>query len=113
MVVKVGPPSCRWLRKEDLRLLGIESIITGGLTVVVYALLLVSIYRVFQIGADVGEMKELLKDIKNNMASSAFPTATTVASRPESPEALVRAVHSASYQQIDEAIADTVEQKRA
>jgi hypothetical protein len=113
MVVKVGPPSCRWFRKEDLRLLGIESIITGGLTVVVYALLLVSIYRVFQIGADVGEMKELLKDIKNNMASSGLPTATTVASRPESPEALVRAVHSASYQQIDEVIADTVEQKRA
>jgi hypothetical protein len=93
-------------------LLAIESIITGGLTVVLYALVLVSIYRVYQIGADVGEMKELLKDIKNNTASAKLP-ASTVASRPESPEALVRAVHSASYQQLDDAIADPVEQKPA
>jgi hypothetical protein len=96
-----------------LRLLGIESIITGGLTVVIYALVVVSIYRVFQIGSDVGEMKELLKDIKNNTASSALPAGSTVASRPESAEALVRAVHAASYQQIDEAIADTVDHKPA
>ena len=67
-LLKSGGVTCRWLRKEDLRLLGIESIITGGLTVIVYALVLVSIYRVFQIGTDVGEMKELLKDIKNNTA---------------------------------------------
>jgi hypothetical protein len=111
--VKVGAHSCRWLRKEDLRLLGVESIITGGLTVVVYALVLVSIYRVFQIGTDVTEMKELLKDIKNNTAPSSQPMSATVASRPESPEALVRAVHSASYEQIDDAIADTVAQKPA
>lgn len=91
-------------------MLGIESIITGGLTVIIYALVLVSIYRVFQIGADVGEMKELLKDIKNNTAPAILPMAS-VASRPESPEALVRAVHSASYEQIDDAIADTVSQK--
>ncbi len=111
--VKVAPRPCRWLGKEDLRLLAFESIITGGLTVIIYALVLVSIYRVFQIGTDVGEMKELLKDIKNNTAAAGLPAAATVASRPESPEALVRAVHAASYEQIDDAIAETVSHKPA
>lgn len=94
-------------------MLGFESIISGGLTVVVYALILVSIYRVFQIGTEVGEIKELLKDIKNNTAGAEAHTAPAASSRPESPEALVRAVHAASYEQIDAAIAQPAPQERA
>jgi hypothetical protein len=111
--VKVGPQTSRWLRKEDLHLLGFESIITGGLTVIVYALVLVSIYRVFQLGTEIGEIKELLKDIKNNTAPATSPTGLTAVSHPESAEALVRAVHASLYSQIDDAIADPVSRQQA
>jgi hypothetical protein len=94
-------------------LAGIESIISGGLMVIVYTLILVAIYRVFQIGADVGEIKGLLKDIKRNTDPAESQTALRAVSRPESPEALVRAVHAASYQDLDAAIADTAPQKPA
>ena len=94
-------------------MLGFESIITGALTVIVYALVLVSIYRVFQLGTEVGEIKELLKDIKNNTAPAGVPMGLTASSLPESPEALVRAVHASSYSQIDDAIADPVSQRQA
>jgi hypothetical protein len=80
---------------------GFESFIGGGLTVIVYTLILVSIYRVFQIGTEVSEIKELLKDIKRNTASGESQRSLThVSSPPESAEALVRAVHAASYQEI-------------
>ena len=88
-------------------MLGFESIIGGGLTVIVYTLILVSIYRVFQIGTDVGEIKELLKDIKRSAASGESQQPTTEVSRPpESAEALVRAVHAASYQEIVDSVGE-------
>jgi hypothetical protein len=98
-----------------LRLLGFESILTGGLTVIVYTLILVSIYRVFQIGTDVGEIKELLKEIKRNTApvESQRAAATMGSHAPESAEALVRAVHSASYQEIVDSVVETSGNKPA
>ena len=94
-------------------MIGFESIITGGLTVIVYTLVVVAIYRVFQIGTDVGEMKQLLKDIRRNTAPAESQGALTTVSRPDSPEALVRAVHAASYQELDDTIAEPAAQKPA
>jgi len=81
--------------------------------VIVYTLILVSIYRVFQIGADVGEIKELLKKIERKTAGAVAPTAVAVDTGPESPEALVRAIHAASYQDLDATIAETSPRKPA
>jgi len=83
-------------------LLSFEAILTTGLTVVIYTVILVAIYRVFQIGADVSEMKQLLKDIRRNTSRDNQAVAVTPA--PESAEALVRAVHAASYEDLDETI---------
>ena len=95
-------------------MVGFETIVSGGLTVIVYTLILVSIYRVFQIGTDVGEIKELLKDIKRNAAAAESQKASAPASvshPPESAEALVRAVHAASYQEIVDSVVDTTANK--
>jgi hypothetical protein len=91
-------------------LAGFASIISGALMVIVYTLILVSIYRIFQIGADVGEMKQLLKDIKQNTSRTAVAPAAVapppLAAPPSSAEALVRAVHAASYEEIVNSIPD-------
>ena len=92
---------------------GFESIISGGLMVIVYTLVLVAIYRVFQIGADVSEIKQLLKKIERNTAAAASPDTLTVGSQADSPEALVRAIHAASYQDLDATIAETSPRKPA
>jgi hypothetical protein len=112
--VKVATGCNRSSRRGNLRLSGFESIIGGGLTVIVYTLILVSIYRVFQIGADVGEIKELLKDIKRNTASAEPRKAMAEVSRPpESAEALVRAVHAASYEEIVDSAVEPAGKKPA
>lgn len=86
-------------------MLGFESIISGGLTVVTYTLVLLSVYRIFQMATDLSEMKQLLKDIRRN-TGSAESRAVAVTPVPTSAEALVRAVHAASYEDLDEAIAE-------
>lgn len=85
-------------------MLGFETIITGALTVIIYVLVLVAIYRIFQISGDVREMKETLKGIRSG-AVRTQPGAAAVPS-PDSAEALVRAVHAASWQEIDDSIAE-------
>ena len=44
----------------------IPMIISGLISIVMYSLVIFGIYRVFQIGVDVNEIKELLRDIKRN-----------------------------------------------
>jgi len=111
--VKVAKRVRRYSGKEDLRLVGFESIITGGLTVIVYTLIVIAVYRVFQIGTDVGEMKQLLKDIRRNTAPADSQGALTTVTRPDSAEALVRAIHAASYQELDDTIAEPATHKPA
>lgn len=80
---------------------GLETFISSGMTVLSYALVLFAAYKIFQIGTDVAEMKQLLKDIRRN-TSGQENRPVTVSSQPTSAEELVRAVHAASYEDLDE-----------
>lgn len=94
---------------EGSGLLGFAQILSSALMVIMYALILVSVFKVYQMGTDVAEMKELLRDIKRNTSREAqvpVAAASPVAPPPLSPEALVRAVHAASYEELDAEIAD-------
>ena len=74
-------------------------IIGGLLTIAMYGVVIFSAYRIFTMSKEITEMKDMLKDIRRNSGPQ------VAAPAPTSPEALVRAVHSASYSEIiDEAI---------
>jgi hypothetical protein len=89
---------------------GVETIISGGVTLLVYVLLVAGVYRIFQIGKEVGEIKEMLKAMRGSVRAE--PGTMTAVARPDSAEALVRAVHAASYQELDDAIAESAESKQ-
>ncbi|HTS76723.1 MAG TPA: hypothetical protein VMG40_10995 [Bryobacteraceae bacterium] len=91
-------------------MLSLEPIISGLITVVTYSLLMLSIFKIFQIGTDVKEMKELLKDLRRNAPLLDQARQAPAVSPPASPEELVRAVHAASYEEIDEAIGESRKQ---
>lgn len=95
-------------------MLGFASILSMALTGFVYVLILITVYRIYQMSTDVAEVKQLLKDIKQNTSGqasrSAAPPLLPAAAPspgPTSAEALVRAVHSASYEDLDRQIADS------
>lgn len=44
----------------------IPMVVSGLVSIVMYALVIFGIYKVFQIGAEVTEIKDLLRDIKRN-----------------------------------------------
>lgn len=66
-------------------------IISGLVSVVMYSLVIFGIYKVFQIGVDVNEIRDLLRDIKRNTQDlSPLP------SQVQSPVPLQRALNSYS-----------------
>ena len=67
--------------------------ISGLMTILVYALILFAVFKIFQIATDLSEIKELLKDIKRNTEDSSASGLSTI----RSPESLMRAVAAASY----------------
>jgi hypothetical protein len=69
-------------------------LISGLISIFAYALVVFTGYKVWQISNDVAELNEVVKDIRRN-TDSQVPV-----SQPTSPEALVRAVHAASYSEI-------------
>ncbi len=75
--------------------MGSLPVIIGSLgTLFVYAVIAAGAMKLFQIATDVGEMKEILKDIKRNSEELASPPGRTT---PQSPEALLRALSAESY----------------
>jgi hypothetical protein len=72
-----------------------QLVVSGLLTLIVYSMVLFAVYRVFQISNDVGEMKQLLRDIKRNTegAPGVPMVSRSLDAAPQSAEALVRAVH--------------------
>ena len=71
-----------------------ELVVSGLLSLIVYSIVLLAVYKIFQIRNDVTEMKELLQTIKRN--TEEIPTASKTAAAeaaPQSAETLVRAVH--------------------
>lgn len=72
--------------------------LSGIMTILVYSLILFAVFKIFQIATDLGEIKELLKDIKRNSEDHAVPAlATTAYPEAASPGSLLRAVSDASY----------------
>jgi hypothetical protein len=73
-------------------------VLSGLVSLVLYTVVMVSVYKVFQIAGDMNEIKELLKDIRRNTDTQALPE--PAASVPNSMPSLVRAVNSASYSEV-------------
>jgi hypothetical protein len=74
----------------------LQFVISGVFTIIGYGMVLFAVYKIFQISTEVTEIKSLLQDIKRNTSS-----APPVGSFAHSPESLVRAVHAASYSDLD------------
>lgn len=53
----------------------IPMVISGVVSLVMYSLVILGIYKVFQIGTDVNEIRDLLRDIKRN-TQDLSPTAS-------------------------------------
>jgi hypothetical protein len=74
----------------------IQTVVSSGVTIVVYAVILAGVYKLFQIATDVNEMKDLLRDIKRNTQEipSPHPEGTHVS---RSPEDVLRTLSAESY----------------
>jgi hypothetical protein len=80
------------INSGEENLLGAFQVMIGGvLSIVFYSVVLAGLYKVFQITSELGEIKELLKDIKRNSESAPLLMA------PHAPDALMRAVNHESY----------------
>jgi|SRR5271154_3009186 len=67
--------------------------VSGIMTILVYTVILFGVFKIFQIATELGEIKELLKDIKRaNEDHSAVASSIS-----RSPESLLRAVSATSY----------------
>lgn len=67
----------------------VPMIISEIVSIVLYSLVICGVYKLFQIGVDVSEIRDLLRDIKRN-TQDALP----VPSQAQSPVPLSRAVNS-------------------
>lgn len=73
-----------------------QLVVSGLLTLILYSVALFAVYRIFQIGTDVSEIKELLREIKRYAGETPQGATRPLRSAepvPASAEALVRAVH--------------------
>jgi len=70
-----------------------DTVLNVVLSLTAYAAVMAGVLKLFQIGTDLGEIKDLLRDIKSNTNDSMSPAIST----PESPEHLLRAVSAESY----------------
>ena len=61
----------------------LQAIVSGMLSSFVYAMLVSAVWKLFQIGADLGEIKKILSDIRGNVpAKTAAPSVPVVATAP-------------------------------
>lgn len=72
----------------------VQVMIGGVVSIIFYAVVLGAVYKLFQIHWELGEIKEVLKDIRRNTEN--VPAPTMGLSR--SPENLMHAISAASYQ---------------
>ena len=69
----------------------------GGLVSMVgYAIVGFGLYKLIQIATELGEIKEVLKEIRRNTDDPTKAASTF----PQSAESLVRAIHSGSYSEL-------------
>jgi len=75
-----------------------QEVVSGLLTLLVYSLMFAGVYKVFQIATDMGEIKELLRDIRRNSDHApAIPAAVAQVHASQSPEDLMRALREQNY----------------
>jgi hypothetical protein len=78
--------------------MGTFQVMIGGIiSIVFYSVVLGGLYKIFQISSELGEIKEVLKDIRRN-TEDVSPAA--LSARQASPEHLMRAVTAASYEDL-------------
>jgi hypothetical protein len=83
----------------------VQAVINGLISIVIYAIILAGVVKLFQIASDMSEIKDLLQDIKRNTQDGS-PSKFSPA---RSPENLLRAVAAESYPQeasIEPAVGD-------
>jgi hypothetical protein len=71
-----------------------QEAISGVMSIIVYAVIVFAVVKIYAISVEVSEIKELLRDIKRNTEDRLPPA---FAAQAVSPESLVRAVHASSY----------------
>ena len=69
---------------------GFQVVVGSVTSLLLYGLLIAGVYKAFQVHAELGEIKELLRDIRRN--TEAHPSGAP-ALAPASPEDLIRAIH--------------------
>jgi len=80
----------------------IPDFLGAGTTLVMFALVIAAVMKIFQLASDVRELKDVLQDIRRNTLESARPPVAVspmagLSSAPPTPEELVRAVHSQTF----------------
>jgi hypothetical protein len=110
---KVLPSSADGLPKEQSIVGPLQAILSSVVSIFFYAMLVSAVWKLFQIGTELGEIKNILADIRrdggNPLAKSAAPAAAAAHSTPaatpaamtgpislESAEALLREVAAES-----------------
>ena len=78
-------------------------LLSSAMTILLFASVAAGLIKVFQISADVRELKDIIHEMKrNNLGLGAVRPAQQLPTAPLSPEALVRAVHAQSYESLEE-----------
>jgi hypothetical protein len=86
------------MRRARTRLMDILPVLlSSAMNVILFVSLAAALIKVFQIAADVKELKDGMQELRRN----AIPPVTPEPAGPLSPEALVRAVHAQSYDALD------------
>ena len=62
----------------------IQALFTSLVTIMVYGIIIAAVFKLFQIGKDLGEIKDLLQDIKRNTQDVPPPMAAPYSSGAES-----------------------------
>lgn len=76
----------------------IPDLLGAGTTLVMFALVVAGVMKLFQLASDVRDMKDVLQDIRRNTQQHAAPSlGAPAASGVPTPEELVRAVHAQSF----------------
>ena len=68
---------------------------------VVYGIIVVAVWKIFSISSELAQVKEMLREIQRNTDDRAI---ASLASNPQSPENLARALNAAAYREVDPAI---------
>jgi len=74
--------------------------LSGVFSLLLYVIVLVGVYKVFQVSAEVTEIKNAVAHIRRLVENGPAPAAhapSVPVSAPHSAESLVRAIHSSSY----------------